>query len=106
MTLTKRQRQKRANETGRQAGRRRRRDKKKVEARVQRETEMAKYLAEHGWRQSGPLGDVWKIDNWDLNREEPECCMTLHRAYRTQLKLESIGYVKPKTVDDDLADIL
>lgn len=134
MVLTKRQRQKRASETGRQAGRRQRRDKKKVEARAKREAEMVQYLADHGWRQSGPLGDVWKIDNWKDQRDvfgfevgympipegfkkiytpkEPknwetaEVKMSLRQAYKTQLKLDAMGYVKPQTADDDLADIL
>lgn len=109
---------------------------KKAEARTLREAEMAAYLRNHGWRQSGPLGDVWKHDSWKPMQvnpqtrhgyvmEEPgkikqvwstepsqkpwknaEVCMTLYRAYENQLRLDASGYEAPKTLDDDLADLL
>lgn len=80
---------------------------KKAEARKKREAEMAGYLAEKGWQRCGPLGDVWKMDHWNIEKyPNSEAKMTLHKAYKSQLRLDAIGYQKPITADDDLADLI
>lgn len=109
---------------------------KKAAQREAHEAEMTQYLLDKGWRQSGPLGDVWKHDSWTAFQTNPhsrhgyvmdrpgllrkvwstqptekawssdEVCMTLHKAYKAQCKLDAIGYEKPKSLDDDLAAML
>lgn len=58
---------------------------------------MAKHLIDKGWKQNGPLADVWTIPHWDnknywgrpYEHVSSEACFTLHKAYRQQLKLET-----------------
>lgn len=40
--------------------------------------------------------------NWRTDR----ISMTLHNAYKNQLRLDAIGYERPKGLDDDLADLI
>jgi len=103
MTLTKKQRAKRANEPASKTRRREKQKEKKREARQAEEKVMAEYLTEKGWQNVGPLKDVWKTAGWD--RAE-DCCMSLRNAYRTQKKLEATGYVKPAGIDDDLGSLI
>ena len=100
------------------------------------EAEMTQYLLDKGWTNTGPLGNVWKHDLWKSHKDNPESrhgyvqeksglirkvwstqpiekartntevFLTLHQAYKAQLKLDSMGYEKPKSIDDDLADLL
>jgi len=42
---------------------------KKDLARKEREAKMAEYLLSKGWKQAGPLGDVWITEHWKPNRE-------------------------------------
>ena len=125
-----------AKKTPRQLARIRKRKIKAVKKRELQEVEMAQYLRDNGWTQSGPFGDVWKHDTWKpfqsnpatefgytmdepgnirkvwrtYNNEKPwksaEVCMTLRQAYRSQMRLETSGYEAPKSLDDDLADLL
>ena len=125
-----------AKKTPTQLTRIRKRKAKATAKREAREAEMAQYLLDNGWVRCGVLNDVWKHDNWTPYQENPqtqfgyvkeesglirkvwstepsrkpwksgETFMTLHQAYRNQQKLESIGYEAPKTIDDDLADLL
>jgi hypothetical protein len=38
--------------------------------------------------------------------ETDEVRMTLYQAYKAQLRLDSSGYERPKSIDDDLADLI
>lgn len=101
MPLSKRQRKKREMESPAKTRRRERQKAKKLEKRLAEESQMAEYLKSNGWNQSGPMMDVWSIPGWD----KPETCYaTLRRAFRIQKKLESVGYVKPAGLDDDLGE--
>jgi hypothetical protein len=80
---------------------------KKTQARKKREAEMAGYLADKGWQRCGPMGDVWKIDHWNLEKyPQGEAKMTLHQAYKSQMRLDASGYKRPVNADDDLADLI
>lgn len=119
-----------------QLARSRKRKASSAKKRELEEATMAQYLRDNGWTQSGPLGDVWKHDSWKpfqsnpttefgytmdepgkirkvwrtYNNEKPwksaEVCMSLRQAHRNQLRLEASGYEAPKSLDDDLADLL
>jgi len=79
----------------------------KEQARQKREAEMAGYLASKGWQRCGPMGDVWKIDHWKTEKYfNEEAKMTLHKAYKTQMRLDASGYKRPVNADDDLADLI
>jgi hypothetical protein len=54
----------------------------------------------------GFIRKVWSLEPSRKPWKSGEACMTLHQAYKAQLKLDSIGYEAPKTLDDDLADLL
>ncbi len=130
------QRRRMAKKTPQQLARYRKRKAKDVVKREQKQQEMADYLRSKGWKQSGPLGDVWSIDNWKPHREilrhrrgyyqvgptsfverryneveqveftSERACMTLAKAYRCQLQLDAAGYERPVSLDDDLVDQL
>jgi len=125
-----------AKKSPRQLARIKKRKAKSVAEREHREQQMAEYLRSKGWVQSGPLGDVWKIQNWKPHREvlrerrgymqvgegeflqrtlleteqklfeSDDAAMTLHRAYEYQKRLDITGYERPKGVDDDLAEAI
>ena len=40
------------------------------------------------------------------NWRSDKVSMTLHQAYKNQLKLDASGYERPKGIDDDLADLI
>ena len=129
------QRRKLAKKTPKQLARKSRRVTKAEQARQETEAAMIQHLSEAGWVRTGPLNDVWKLDNWKPYQSNPksrygyvreeggirkvwnleprndrwpkaEACMTLRQAYKYQLRLEATGYEKPKNIDDDLADLL
>jgi len=84
-----------------------RRKAKKEAKRLEREAQMAEYLLGKGWKCCGPMKDVWKIDHWNIEKySTEECTMSLHQAHKAQLKLDAMGYERPKSADDDLADFI
>lgn len=96
MKLSKKQRK---NESSLKKAQREIRKQNKLEARQAEEKKMAEYLLENGWENTGVLKDVWKISGWDRVEDYSG---TLHKAYRIQKKLESMDFVKPAGIDDDL----
>lgn len=114
----------------------RRKKSRRLRSRRECEAQMMEFLLSKGWNRSGPDGDVWVTESWKHQRDsygfergyvrtqdgeglktvyskcEPKnwttdkVYMTLHRAYKNQLRLDSIGYERPKGLDDDLADLI
>lgn len=85
----------------------RRKEQKKAKAKAEREAReimMIEYLVKNGWGRSGRVGEVWTIGAWKDGFDDFKT--TLHRAYRTQLKLESQGFERPIGMDDDLMENL
>lgn len=101
MTLTRKQRIKRLNESPSKKRSREKIKEKKETARMSREGKMAGYLKSKGWTKTPR--DQWSIPGW---QSDDICIKTLHQAHKIQLKLDSEGYTQPIRTDDDLASSL